>query len=73
MQTNKLIKYLDTKYKNRSDYVIIGSNLYSKTSISFQTLQDINDISSIRAIYYLSENCKPFKLGFKLGLCFIQS
>lgn len=68
MQTNKLNPYLESKYKNKNDFIIIGTNLYSKTSISFQTLLGINEIKNIKAIYYLSENCKPFKRGFKIGI-----
>jgi len=69
MNTNKLNSYLTSKYKVPSDFVIINSNIYSKSSLSFQTLSGINDIVPIKAIYYLSTNSKPYKLGYKLGIC----
>jgi len=68
MQINKLHSYLISKYKNVQDFIIVGSNIYSKTSISFQTLQGINEIEKIKAVYYLSDNCKPFLLGYKIGI-----
>lgn len=68
MQTNKLTLYLESKYKDRNDFVIIGFNIYSKTSVSFKTLLGIDEIQNIKAVYYLSDDCKPFKLGFKIGI-----
>lgn len=60
---------LETKYKNSNDFTIIGNNIYSKTSISFQTLLEINKINKVKAIFYLSNKSKPFTLGYKIGIC----
>lgn len=73
MQTNKIQAYLKTKYKESSDFIIIGNNIYSKTSISFTTLNGVNDITPVKAVYFLSDNSKPFKLGYKLGICLTQN
>lgn len=71
-KTVKLQEYLESKYRDNSDFVIVNNNVYSKTSISFATLSGINEIQKIKAVYFLSDNSKPYKLGYKVGICLTQ-
>lgn len=69
MVRNNIKDFLKTKYKNDSDFIIIKNSIYSKTSLSFQTLEGINNINKIKAVYYLSVNSKPYTLGYRIGIC----
>lgn len=66
---NELTEYLNSKYKNKNDYVIIENNIYSKTAVSFQTLNYINKIRGIKAVFYLTEKSVPYQKGYRLGIC----
>jgi len=69
MERNNIRAFLKTKYKNENDFIVIKDSIYSKTSLSFQTLEGINSINKIKAVYYLSEKSKPYILGYKIGIC----
>jgi len=72
-QLNKLQSFLESKYRNKSDFIIVDSHLYSKTSLSFATLSGINEIIPVKAVFFLSNESKPYKLNYKLGVCLIQN
>lgn len=65
---NKLQEYLESKYKNPKDFVIVDKNIYSKTSLSWECLSGINKICPISVVYYLSVGSKPYNLDYKIGL-----
>lgn len=65
----QLNKYLLTKYKDPNDYRIINKNIYSKTAISMQTINEINKMCSVIAVFALTENSYPYQKGYRLGLC----
>lgn len=69
MEKNNINCFLKTKYKDKTDFIVIRNSIYSKTSLSFQTLEGINNINKIKAVYYLSAGSKPYTLGYRIGIC----
>jgi len=69
----QLRKYLDTRFKNKSDYVIVEKPslvLYSKVSVSRQTEDGIHNIIPYKAVFYISNDSFSYSQGYKLGYSF---
>lgn len=65
---DRLENVLKTRFKNETDFKIIGNKIYSKVAISYKTLRIIDEVAKVKAVFYLSKDTRPYNLGYRLGI-----
>lgn len=59
---NTLVTYLETRFKNKKDYVLYHDRLISKTGVTMATLLGINAIQEIHFVTTLMNRETPHEL-----------